>query len=149
MKCDHIVLIYISSVANKVEPLFMLSLYSLFGEVSVQIFCPFEQCILFIFWPRPWHAEVPRSGIEPTPQQWQHQILILLHHKEPPYVVHFSTAYLFWVLWVLYIFWYKSFIQYMLFSQAVACLGETSKFLLKTKMFIFNKVHGVPVVAQQ
>ena len=27
----------------------------------------------FFFWPRPWHMEVPRPGIEPTPQQQGHR----------------------------------------------------------------------------
>ena len=26
---------------------------------------------LSLFWPYPWHAEVSRPGVEPTPQQWQ------------------------------------------------------------------------------
>ena len=27
------------------------------------------------FWPRLWHAEIPRPGIKPMPQQWQSQLL--------------------------------------------------------------------------
>ena len=27
-------------------------------------------CLFFVFWPHPWHAKVPKSGIEPAPQQW-------------------------------------------------------------------------------
>ena len=37
----------------------------------------------FFFCPCLQHAEVPRSGIEPLPQQW-HQILIPLGHKGIP-----------------------------------------------------------------
>ena len=36
------------------------------------------------FLPYSWHAEVPRTGIEPVPQQWQCQILNLLHHQRTP-----------------------------------------------------------------
>ena len=37
----------------------------------------------FFFWLCPQHAQVPGSGIQPAPQQWQHWILNLLHHNGP------------------------------------------------------------------
>ena len=36
----------------------------------------------------PWQGEVPRPGIEPTPQQWQHWVLNLLGHQGPPNTLH-------------------------------------------------------------
>ena len=38
------------------------------------------------FWPHPQHVEVPRPGIESTPQHWQHQILNWLNHQRNPAV---------------------------------------------------------------
>ena len=38
----------------------------------------------------PQHAEVPRLGIEPEPQQWQHQILNLLSHQGTPQMSPFQ-----------------------------------------------------------
>lgn len=44
----------------------------------------------FIFWPRPWHVEVPGPQIKPVPQWWsqplqpQHWSLNLLSHKRTP-----------------------------------------------------------------
>ena len=44
----------------------------------------------FSLWPHLWHVEVPGPGTEPAPQrrpepqQWQHQILNLLHHQGIP-----------------------------------------------------------------
>ena len=35
--------------------------------------------LLFLFGPHLWHVEVPRPGLESQPQQWQCQILNLLH----------------------------------------------------------------------
>ena len=49
-------------------------------------FLSFFLFFFFFFWPCPLHAEVPRPGTEPEPQQWprllqwQCQILKLLHH---------------------------------------------------------------------
>ena len=38
----------------------------------------------FFFWPYPCHVEVPRVGIKPKLQQWQHQILNPLSHQGTP-----------------------------------------------------------------
>ena len=38
----------------------------------------------FFFWLHPWHAEVPRPGIKPLPQQQQCQIFNPLSHKGTP-----------------------------------------------------------------
>ena len=46
--------------------------------------------VFFSFHLHLWHVEVPRSGIEPAPLQWQCQILNLLYHKEPSDWVVFS-----------------------------------------------------------
>ena len=49
--------------------------------------------IFKIFWPHPWHVEVPQPGIEPTPQLqpapqlWQCKILNLLCSKGTSYFV--------------------------------------------------------------
>ena len=51
----------------------------------VQWPCPGRICSCLgsrIFWPCPWHVEVPRPGIEPEPPQWQSQILNVLCHRE-------------------------------------------------------------------
>ena len=39
----------------------------------------------FFFWLHPQYAEVPRPGIKPTPQWWQHQILNLVSHQGTPH----------------------------------------------------------------
>ena len=49
---------------------------------------------LFFFLAMPQHADVPRPGIEPVPQQQpkvlqgQHWILNLMHHKRIPKLLH-------------------------------------------------------------
>ena len=52
---------------------------------------PKKKSLIFVFfclfWPHPWHVEVPRPGIEPPQQQpqllqWQCWILNPLHHRE-------------------------------------------------------------------
>ena len=63
--------------------MFLCGLYFLFTVIYVSINSLF-------FWPHPWHAEVPRPGIEPLPQewpvqhQWQCQILNLLSPQGTP-----------------------------------------------------------------
>lgn len=44
-----------------------------------------SECLIlhFYFWPC-LHVEVPRLGIEPTPQQWPHHILNPLSHQGTP-----------------------------------------------------------------
>ena len=44
------------------------------GNLHPSYFFFFFLFFLFFFWLHPWHAEMPRPGIEPAPQQWQHQI---------------------------------------------------------------------------
>ena len=34
-----------------------------------------DSILVIFFWPHLWHAEVPGPGMEPEPQQRQHQIL--------------------------------------------------------------------------
>ena len=52
--------------------------------------CTSVPLFLFLFWPCPWHVEIPGPGIGPTPQhqseplQQQHQILNPLSHKRTP-----------------------------------------------------------------
>ena len=52
----------------------------------------------FFFLPCLWHAESPRPGIEPMPQQWpkpwqrQRQILNLLSHRGPPKIYFFELG---------------------------------------------------------
>ena len=53
-----------------------------FGVRQIWIFLFFLS--FFIFWLHPRHADVPRPGINPTPQQGQHCILNLLSHPGPP-----------------------------------------------------------------
>ena len=67
-------------------PSFLFSfLPSLFVVIVIGIFI-----FLPYFLPHPWHAEVPRPGIEPAPRQqpkplqWQCQILNLLCHQGTP-----------------------------------------------------------------
>ena len=43
----------------------------------------------FSFWPYLQHSEVSGPGIEPAPQQWQHQILNPLHPRELQYHIFF------------------------------------------------------------
>ena len=55
----------------------------------------------FIFWLHPQHAEVPRPGIEPMPQQWpkpqqwQSQILNTLSHQGTPSLTLFISPWLY------------------------------------------------------
>ena len=44
-------------------------------------FCLVLFCFWGFFWPHLRHVEGPRPGIEPEPQQWQHQILNPLIHQ--------------------------------------------------------------------
>ena len=37
------------------------------------------------FWPHPWHAEIPRPGTEPAPQQGQGQVLNPAEPQETPF----------------------------------------------------------------
>ena len=46
----------------------------------------------FFFWSHPRHAEVPGPGIEPMPQQGQHQILNPLSHQGTPGIILFVTS---------------------------------------------------------
>ena len=51
--------------------------FSFLRFLFVSLFCVF-------FWLHPRHVEIPRSGMEPAPQQWQHQILNPLCYKRTP-----------------------------------------------------------------
>ena len=67
---------YLKTVRKAVQ-IFGSSLFS-FLVFKSRFYC----CINF--WLPPRHVEVPGTGIEPMPQQWQHQILNPLHHKGTP-----------------------------------------------------------------
>lgn len=59
--------------------LYVLFLESLspkyFVSSSIKMKLSISEMKFFFFWPRsPQHVEVPRTGIEPTPQQWQLRI---------------------------------------------------------------------------
>ena len=43
-------------------------------------------CATILFWPHLWHVKIPWPGIEPEPQQWQHQNLNLLRHEGTLYI---------------------------------------------------------------
>ena len=50
--------------------------------------------VVVVVWPCLQHAEVPRPGIEPSPQQWQHRILNLLGHQGTPLGMVLSIVHL-------------------------------------------------------
>ena len=59
----------------------LLSIFSCAYWPSVCLPLPF-----FLLWLHPWHAEIPRPGSEPTPQQWQCWIFNPLSHQRTPCV---------------------------------------------------------------
>ena len=68
------------------------------SSLPLQVHWTFHYTVLLylmFFWPHPQHAEVPRPGIEPTPQrwpepqQWQHWIINLLSNQGTPALPNF------------------------------------------------------------
>ena len=52
---------------------------------SLSLFCLLFVYFVFVFfWPCSEHMEVPKPGIKPIPQQWQHWILNPLSHQRTP-----------------------------------------------------------------
>ena len=61
----------------------------------------------FLFWPHPWHVEVPRPGIEPAIQQWPKRLC-----NNAGYLTHCATRELqvllfFFKLWIIITFWFN------------------------------------------
>ena len=56
-------------------------------------------CFLgFFFWLCPQNMEIPRLGMEPKPQQWQHRLLNLLCPKGTPWYFDLKEQ-IFWIYW--------------------------------------------------
>ena len=66
-----LVVIWLSQGPSQLEPLVFF------------IFFP-HFILFYLFWPCPWHVEVPGPGIEPTPREWQWQILNPQSHTGTP-----------------------------------------------------------------
>ena len=91
-------------ISDQYEPEFSIYFSSLvlleFVFVFVQNIATFFLSLFFFFffWPHPRHAEVLGPGMEPEPQQWQHQIFNHLCHQGTPkysyfYNWNFSTCF--------------------------------------------------------
>lgn len=68
----------------------IFSTYHTHDRNPIDNFDILNSCFEKKIWPPPWHVEILRPGIEPTPQerpeplQWQCQIFKLWHYKGTP-----------------------------------------------------------------